>query len=98
MRAMLTIAPDHPAFAGHFPNFPVLPGAVLLDETLELMCRARGIDLLQWQVTSAKFLGAVRPGERLEVEHDAPRSGLIRFTVRAGERIVASGSLGGVPP
>ena len=35
----------HPSFPGHFPNFPVLPGAVLLDEVLQIMQRARGIDL-----------------------------------------------------
>ncbi len=28
----LTIAADHPAFAGHFPGMPLLPGAALLDD------------------------------------------------------------------
>ncbi|HEX3847074.1 MAG TPA: hypothetical protein VHV81_06800 [Steroidobacteraceae bacterium] len=92
-RTALDVPHDHPAFAGHFPAFPVLPGALVLDQALEIILRERGIDVTRWQLASAKFLGAVRPGERLTVEHDAPRDGVVRFTVRCGERIVASGSL-----
>ncbi len=43
------------------PRFPVLPGAVLLDETLRAIEQARGIDLRSWHISSAKFLDAVRP-------------------------------------
>jgi len=93
MHSRLEISADHPAFAGHFPKFPVLPGAVLLDEAFEIIRLERGVDLTQWQIASAKFLGAVRPGDILSMEHDAPKSGHIRFTIRAGSRAVASGSL-----
>jgi 3-hydroxymyristoyl/3-hydroxydecanoyl-(acyl carrier protein) dehydratase len=89
----IDVSSDHPAYPGHFPKSPVLPGAVLLDEALQVMQRAWSIDLTQWQIGSAKFFGAVRPGDVLSLEHHAPRSGLIRFTIRVADRTVASGSL-----
>jgi 3-hydroxyacyl-[acyl-carrier-protein] dehydratase len=98
MHSPIEVPADHPAFAGHFPRFPVLPGAVLLDEALQVIQRERGIDLTQWQITSAKFLEVVRPGDALRLEHDAPKSGLIRFTVRVANRTVASGSLSNKAP
>jgi 3-hydroxyacyl-[acyl-carrier-protein] dehydratase len=93
MHGTIEVPKDHPAFAGHFPKFPVLPGAVLLDEALQVIQRERGIDLTQWQIASVKFLDVVRPGDALRLEHDAPKNGLIRFTIHAANRTVASGSL-----
>jgi 3-hydroxyacyl-[acyl-carrier-protein] dehydratase len=92
MHGPIDVPREHPSFAGHFPKFPVLPGAVLLDEALQAIHLARGIDLREWRVASVKFLGAVRPGDALHLEH-ALTDGVIRFTIRAASRIVASGSL-----
>jgi 3-hydroxymyristoyl/3-hydroxydecanoyl-(acyl carrier protein) dehydratase len=92
MQSALHIAADHPAFAGHFPAFPVLPGAILLDERLNAVELARGIDLKGWRIGSAKFIDTVRPGDHLVIEHDAA-AGLIRFTIRAENRKVAHGTL-----
>jgi 3-hydroxymyristoyl/3-hydroxydecanoyl-(acyl carrier protein) dehydratase len=93
MRSALSIAAEHPAYAGHFPAFPVLPGAVLLDAVFAALREARGIELTEWQIASAKFLKLVRPGDALIVEHEAPDSGTIRFTVRSDELNVATGTL-----
>jgi 3-hydroxyacyl-[acyl-carrier-protein] dehydratase len=93
MLSVFGIAADHPSFAGHFPRFPVLPGAILLDEMLAAIERARAIDLKQWRVASAKFLDIVRPHDILCLEHDAPAPGLISFTIRVEDRKVASGTL-----
>jgi 3-hydroxymyristoyl/3-hydroxydecanoyl-(acyl carrier protein) dehydratase len=97
MRGVLDIAADHPAFAGHFPGFPVLPGAVLLDAALAAIGEARGIDITAWQIATAKFLGLVRPGDALTVEHEAAGTGTIRFTILSHERIVATGTLSLAP-
>jgi 3-hydroxymyristoyl/3-hydroxydecanoyl-(acyl carrier protein) dehydratase len=93
LKSRLGIAGDHASFAGHFPTFPILPGAVLLDEALRTIANTRGIDLTQWRIASAKFLQAVRPGDELCLEHDTPANGSIRFTISAADRLVASGTL-----
>jgi 3-hydroxymyristoyl/3-hydroxydecanoyl-(acyl carrier protein) dehydratase len=93
MQSRLDIAADHPSFEGHFPGFPVLPGALLLDEMLSAIERGRGIDLRAWQISSAKFLDVVRPSDKLVLEHETCAEGRIRFTVRDGSRNVASGTL-----
>jgi len=89
--AMLTIAPDHPALAGHFPGMPVVPGVVLLDEALHAVGAALGADLSACRIASVKFISPVLPGQALEVLHDGGDGGAIRFTLMHGERKVAAG-------
>jgi len=93
MQCPLEISADHPSFAGHFPTYPVLPGAVLLDETLRCIAHEVGLDLTQWYIASAKFFAAVRPGDGLCLEYDAPTNGSIRFKIREGKRDVVNGTL-----
>ena len=92
-RHSIGIAADHPAFAGHFPGMPILPGAVLLDEALRIIELDLGIDITQWQLTAAKFLEIVRPGDSLTIEHVAIADGTVRFAVRVADRSALSGTL-----
>jgi 3-hydroxymyristoyl/3-hydroxydecanoyl-(acyl carrier protein) dehydratase len=92
-RSELRIAEDHAAYAGHFPRFAILPGAVLLDEALHEIERSRRIDLTQWRVASAKFLEIVRPGDTLTLEHSAPDGTTISFVIRSASGPVAAGTL-----
>jgi 3-hydroxyacyl-[acyl-carrier-protein] dehydratase len=87
-----TVPVDHPAFAGHFPGMPLLPGAALLDEALHVLEEELGFDPVEWQITTAKFLEPVRPGDVLAVEHCADND-VIRFAVRIAERAALSGTL-----
>jgi 3-hydroxyacyl-[acyl-carrier-protein] dehydratase len=87
------IPADHPAFAGHFPGMPILPGALLLDETLHAIGTDLDLDLTQWQVTSAKFLEAACPGDALAIEHSAAANGTLRFAVRIAGRPALTGTL-----
>ncbi|HYL01366.1 MAG TPA: hypothetical protein VEU78_09225 [Steroidobacteraceae bacterium] len=88
-----TIDPRHPALAGHFPGSPILPGVVLLDETVRALEQSNGGAAQRWTVGAAKFLKPVQPGETLTLECEPRPNGSIRFTVSSAGRVVASGVL-----
>lgn len=91
-----TVPVDHPAFAGHFPGRPIVPGVVLLDQAILFAEQWLGQPAIAWQIGNAKFLSPVGPGETLLFALQRKASGGIGFTVQAAERAVASGSL--TPP
>lgn len=90
----LRIDPRHPAFAGHFPDRPIVPGVVLLDESLRAIARHRGGDRATtaagYRIGAAKFLSIVTPGEpvRLEIDASDAASASDRCSLRlfAGQR------------
>ena len=96
-RTPLRIGADHPAFDGHFPGQPLLPGVALLAEVLEAALDdpafAAAIGPAP-RLASVKFLAPVRPGAVLSVELLASPRG-VRFEVREGARLAASGQFEG---
>ena len=93
IQRQLGVAVAHASFAGHFPDNPILPGAVLLDAALGEIARERGIDLRTWRVSSAKFLGIVRPGAALRLEYASFDAKTIRFFIHCEGRRVTAGTL-----
>jgi 3-hydroxymyristoyl/3-hydroxydecanoyl-(acyl carrier protein) dehydratase len=83
----------HPAFAGHFPGQPLLPGVSVLAEVMEAAHRQPGLagrlaggSSLQ----AAKFLAPVRPGSSLQIHLQWDDAGL-RFEVQCGGTTAAKG-------
>lgn len=84
---------DHPAFAGHFPGQPLLPGVSLLAEVLEAVLRDPALAAHVGptpRLGAAKFLSPVRPGSTLSIRF-TESANAVRFEVTLGERVAASG-------
>mgnify|MGYP001476252456 CR=1 FL=1 len=96
----IRIAADHPAFAGHFPGAPVLPGAWLV--VLVLQAAARQPGLTRWLgsapcIEQVKFLAPVGPGQCIMLRL-APRGERLNFDIACGPRRIAHGRISAGPP
>ena len=91
--AAIRIRAHHPAYEGHFPGSPVLPGAVLLDEVMMAIADTESLELDDCTISTAKFKRFVGPGEALELGFERTPSGAFRFELRAAALLVAEGTL-----
>jgi 3-hydroxymyristoyl/3-hydroxydecanoyl-(acyl carrier protein) dehydratase len=82
----LPIPKEHPAYDGHFPGHPMLPGVVLLAEAMA------ALDKREWNVDNAKFLQPVAPGTALTLSHEETAAGL-RFEIESAGGVVATAQL-----
>lgn len=82
---------EHPAFAGHFPGFPIVPGVMLLDEIMHLQAAAGGRAVTG--IPSAKFLRPVAPAQEVTLSC-ATGTGRQKFEILSGTEVLVTGQLG----
>jgi 3-hydroxymyristoyl/3-hydroxydecanoyl-(acyl carrier protein) dehydratase len=86
---LVTLAPDSPFFAGHFPGHPILPGIAHLALAAEAL---GGASITE--IPALRLRSPVRPGDVLSVKIDGPTdAGAVRFELRRGEEVASNGSL-----
>jgi 3-hydroxymyristoyl/3-hydroxydecanoyl-(acyl carrier protein) dehydratase len=83
---------DHPSLPGHFPDAPLVPGVIILDEVLDALIEWRGNSQLD-ALRSVKFLAPLKPEQPfticLSTENES--AGEVYFCCRADDRIIVEG-------
>ena len=95
--AELRVSAEHPAFPGHFPGHPLVPGVVLLERVAQALHAWRGQRLLR--VLETKFMAPLLPDEAATLrlsDMSAAGAGKVRFEIRRGEVLLARGVIEGV--
>jgi len=82
------VPPDHPSLAGHFPECPIVPGVVLLDEVLSRLSRTPAGPV---RLLSVKFIAPVLPQQEVAIEWSELADGRVDFTCRVAERGILRG-------
>ncbi len=82
----LQVPLDHPSVDGHFPQFPIVPGAVLLG-WVWAVADVLGVRVKP-EVRSAKYLQPIQPGDRLEM-HFLKQGRGIQARIRKADKLAA---------
>jgi 3-hydroxyacyl-[acyl-carrier-protein] dehydratase len=99
-----SLSEDEPFFAGHFPDYPVMPGVLIVEAMAQvgavaLLARPenRGKIAFFAGIDKVRFKREVKPGERLRMEVEITRSrGAIGFgeaKAFVGDELACSGEL-----
>lgn len=81
--ALKNVTMNEPHFQGHFPNFPVMPGVLIVEamaQTAALVCveslgaDAEGKVVYFMTIDNARFRSPVTPGDSLHIEVNKIRS------------------------
>lgn len=88
------IGAEHPSLAGHFPDVPVVPGVVILDEVLTALAEWRDNCHLA-VIPTVKFLVPLKPEQLFSIYLSAGTNAAseVDFCCRAEGRIIVEGRL-----
>jgi 3-hydroxyacyl-[acyl-carrier-protein] dehydratase len=102
MTGIKSVTMNEPFFIGHFPDYPVMPGVMIVEAIAQtggvLMSKSMNLDLTNkaiffTSVDNCRFRYPVRPGDvmRMPVEVSRARPDVARFKGRAlvGDKLAA---------
>jgi 3-hydroxyacyl-[acyl-carrier-protein] dehydratase len=88
------ISADHPSLPGHFPDAPLVPGVVILDEVLGALLEWRE-DCQLTGIRTVKFLVPLKPEQPFSICLSTSNDGAsdVNFSCRIEDRVIVEGQL-----
>ncbi|MBO0694979.1 MAG: hydroxymyristoyl-ACP dehydratase [Verrucomicrobia bacterium] len=88
------VAANHPSLPGHFPDAPLVPGVVILDEVFAAL-RDRQKDCQLTAIRAVKFLQPLKPEQQFTICISATndKGGEVNFYCRVEDRVIVEGQL-----
>jgi 3-hydroxymyristoyl/3-hydroxydecanoyl-(acyl carrier protein) dehydratase len=93
MHAEFIISSTHPALDGHFPDNPVVPGVVILDQVTRLWQDSpeHHNDAIR-EILNSKFVQLLKPDMPCQIHYTENKLGKVSFSVTSQQgKIIASG-------
>lgn len=84
---------DHPAFPGHFPDDPIVPGVLILEQVQNALAIREERSVVVVGASIIKFVSPLRPGEELVISLEDNLENLVSFKCSSHGRTIASGTL-----
>ena len=92
--AIRIIRANHPSLPGHFPDAPLVPGVVILDEVIGALAEWRANSQLSG-IPMVKFLAPLHPEQAftifLSLRNDHTEE--VNFCCRSEDRVIVEGQL-----
>jgi 3-hydroxymyristoyl/3-hydroxydecanoyl-(acyl carrier protein) dehydratase len=90
MTYSFTINASHPSLKGHFPNNPIVPGVVILDEVINLLQELKP-NITVDKISMVKFTHTLLAEQKVNVEINEKSETLISFTCSYNEVKLVTG-------
>lgn len=92
MNYSFTISSSHPSLEGHFPNNPVVPGVVILDEVVNII-KSFKPELTVSTISMVKFLHPLLAEQQVQVELNEKSDTSISFNCLYADTKLVTGQL-----
>jgi len=93
METTLKFSADEPFFKGHYPDFPVTPGVMLIDRAVTAAKGMLGRDFVLKGIRKVKFSNPVLPDEAVFLKVESRGKGEISYCFSKEGQLCASGIL-----
>ena len=86
------IGSDHPSLPGHFPDAPIVPGVVILDEVLTVLPKWRAKSAVR-AISAVKFLIPLKPDQPFTISFRRRIDNEVDFSCCVQDRVIVEGRL-----